>query len=242
MLIILACLISGCATPYYPLKKDSYFQQHQHTKKTLLLMPYKVYAYAIFNKFQTAEQLEKKAKQAEEYFLAALKETLAVKDCEIIKYISMDEIEKPDFDEDLYSIIDELYQEFNSAEYSINRNLVEEKGKPFEYGIGIRAKELKEKLRLNFDAIIFISPSGYIESLGALNATEATANAILSLGMSLLNPTPSDAIRIRTTVVDADNGDIIWYNFGDYFSQSLLSSAHIKDAVNRNLSKFFQNL
>ena len=239
-LIIFVLLISGCATQYYPLKKDSFFNSYQNNR-TVMLMPYRVNAYTFISKFQTREHLDKKEKNAEDYFLTAYKSVLPSHGYRLVKYISREDLEKKDFDQDLYNIIDELYQEFNSAEYSLNRNLKEEKGKPFEYSVGIRVEELREKLGVNFDLILFITPSGYIESLGAFNAAEATANAIFSLGLSLLIPTPNDVVLLKTVLIDAKTGDIVWYDIESYYSMSLLSGGNIKDIVEKSISKMNNN-
>lgn len=237
-LFIISCtlFLSGCATVYFPLKKDTYFQNKPQAPKTVALLPFEVDCYSPILISNTMEMLDKKTKEAKDFTVKALTEELASKSYKITKYLSADEIQKDDFDKDTLTILDELYNEFNSAEYSLRKNLNEDKGKPFDYSIGLLANELKDTFQQKPDILAFVFPGGYINDLGVFSPLSKASYAIMSLGMSLLNPTPNDSIVITTVLIDTKNGDIIWYNSNFSYSRSLLSFEHIKEAIHKNLS------
>ena len=232
LLLFCGILSSGCATVYFPMEKQSYFETEKAKPKTIMVMPFDVDPFIFFNKYNTRELLDKKIKAADEYVIRALKEELNNSIYKIIDDIPFEEIEKDDFDQDHLRVIGELFDELRSAKYAISKNMKDEKGKPFDYCVGIRAEELSKMRSQNPDLLLFVYVSGYIANLSALETNAMnTMQAILSLGLSLAIPTPDDTILVEVVLVDAKTGDIVWLNSELYPSQSLLIYNHIRDSV-----------
>lgn len=233
-------ILAGCAPQYFPLKNQSYFKEPFQEKK-VAIMPFDVGGVIYFSKFNTLEKLEEKEKKAEGYLIAVLKEELPNKKMRVVDYISMADLEKDDFDEDLLTVINELYNELNSANYGVEKNLKDDKkaNRAFDYSIGLRTQELREKLKGHPDLIIFLVPQGYIVNLTALEPSAMnTAMAIFSLGMTALAPTTDDTIFLKWYVIDTKTGNIVWIDYDFQLSQSLLQEKDIRFIVKKLIEKF----
>lgn len=233
VIILLCC--SGCATPNFPARKGSFFQNNRQIHQ-VCLFPFKLRVSTLITKLNTYEQLYAMKNGLEESFLIALKEELNSMGYPVTVYISADDIKEKKIKEPELTVINELFNELSSADYCIHKNISKEQRKLPDYSIGLRAKELKELLNNKADTILFIYPGGFIQNLGATKAGMVAANAIMTIGMSLLMPTPEDIIAITVILVDMDTGDIVWYNQGYYTGKSLLLSSHIKSALNNIFS------
>lgn len=226
-------LCSGCATANFPARKDSFFQNNKESHR-ICLLPFQVEVSTMITKLNTYEQLYARKKGFEESFLKALKDELDVIGYPIVIYISLDEIKNKKIKEPELTILNELFDELSSADFCVLKNIDKEKGKLPDYSIGMRTKELKELLYNKANLALFIYPSGYIEELGATKPGMVAVNVIMSVGLSLLMPTPGDVIAIKAILVDMETGDIVWYNQESYFGNSFLLDTHIRSTI-RNL-------
>lgn len=232
LLLSLAFLSSGCATAYFPMNKQSYFDTEKAKPKTILVMPFDVGAQTIFSKSNTRELLDKKSKEAIGYVTDSLEEEFNDENYKVIDYIPFSETEKKEFDRDQLKILVELVQELQSAKHDISKNMKDDKGKPLDYSIGIRAEELAKIRSQKPDLLLFVYVAGYIENLAPYEANLfTTANALATVGLSLLFPTVNDTIFLEVTLVDAKTGDVVWLNNLFYPSQSLTMKSNIRSVI-----------
>lgn len=230
-------MISGCATTYYPLRNESYFKKQENRTLSVVLLPFEPQVFTYINQINTMEKLKQKTKDADEYLYRAFKEEVELKNYKLVQYISLEETESEDFDQNILMLLSELNKEYNLSEISLRKNLNDDKGKLSDYSIGIRTEELGKLLNSHPDLFLIIEAGGYIAELDALNALNATASAIASLGLSLLMPTPEDIIFLNIALIDSKSGDIVWYDSTFYTGHSFLLYPHVKDSVKQVLSK-----
>lgn len=239
LLCVVGLLSGGCATNYFPLKNEAYTKTLTEGKKKAVILPFQVWIQynpvAINNNQEKAQQ---KAKQADEFFLQALKESLLEYGFEVTDYLLYSDFEKDldDFKTERLAISAELIDEFGAAIYGINKNLQEEKGKGFDYTVGIRAQELAQQFDPKPDVFIKVTPNAFVADLSIFESnTLNTINAILSLGMSNLAAGAEDVIMLDISVINAQTGDIIWINTGYFYGKTVLKYEPIKDVINKTL-------
>ncbi len=226
-------LLSSCATTqpnYFPLKNETCIQELK-APKMVIIMPFEVDTFIYINMINTMEKLQAKTKAARAYVYEAFKDALEKRNYSVAKYVSLDEIMEPNFNQETLTIIQETNDEFHSARHAFLKNLDNEKGKGFNYSIGKRAQDLAEAMGQSQCLILFINPSGRIACLDAVNSPLATTMAILSLGTSLLTQTSEDSISLSAALVDSQNGNIIWYNHEFLYGKNLLLESNIKETA-----------
>ena len=230
MLLVVTSGVSGCAANYFPLKNAAYFPQKD--QKTAILMPFDVNMITMLSYYNTKEILEKKRDAAREYVEGAFKRSFPSADIHMVDYIPFKNVQENELDYHTMTVMGEIFTELNSAKYAIKKNLSDEKGINFDYSIGLKANDVRDIAEGSPDWLIFISVSGVVYNLQALDNTGMnTAAAIMSLGMSKLFPTPDDTIYIEMTVVDAKTGDIIWLDYVSFYGKSLLKDEDIREAA-----------
>ncbi len=237
LLILTAWFCSGCAsTNYFPLKNQKYFSAEKPIKRRVFIMPYAVDIYTFLDTMNPKEKLDAKTKAAQEFVLDALKKELVEKGYQVAGHITIDDLDDTKkVDEDLDFSIAENFEELNSAVYSIKANLNDEKGIGFDYSLGLRARDLAERLPERPDLLLFVVANGYVMNLSCLeNNALTTMEAIFTLGLSKLTPCMEDSMLLEAKLIDAQSGDIIFVDTAYGYSQSFLIQKHI-DAVAKNL-------
>ena len=237
--IFLALVCSGCATNYFPLKNQNYFIQSESLKRKIFIMPYNVEIYTMLDTINTREKFEEKVKSAKTYILEALKTQLIEREFEFVGHVPLDDLNTDKIDEDLSLFIEDTDEEFTSAVYSIRENLNKEKGKEFDYSLGLRAKELSEKLPQQPDFLLFIYAGGWVMNLSCLETNVwTTAEVIITLGMSKLVPCPDDTINLEVTLVDSKTGDMIFIDTFGLPGRSFLINKHVEATVKQVFKNF----
>lgn len=236
---MLLLTMSGCATTYFPLENETFFKDKTMQSYSVFVLPFQVKISTIYSPYNTAEKVDKASLAAQMYFYNALKEALQEKGYSVVGYISKKSIDDEKVDKEIVRIIYELIEEYNSAFYSFHRNLNDEKGKNFDYSLGVRVGELRDKLEEKPDIFILLVPSGYVQNFATLeNGAIKTFSAIFSLGLSLLAPTPDDITCADIALIDTQSGNIIWYDTECAYARSVAIEAHVKDSIKKIIKDF----
>ncbi len=239
-LIAAGCLLEGCATPnYFPLKNPKFSQQDSKSSRNVVVFPFEVgVQYEPFATQNSQAKAVQKSDEAETYALDALKEELLHYGYTVTDYVTKKEFRKDDLEEDERLIImAEILNEYQSASYSIRDNLMEEKGKDFDYSVGIRVQELNRYFSPPPDVYALVYVDGYVQNLVAFEQNSFnTVEAILSLGMSQLGQTANDVLSMDLVLIDAKTGDILWLNNYSRLARSILVPGHIHEAVKQILA------
>lgn len=230
---------AGCATTYFPLKNETFFEDKTTHYYSMFVLPFQVRISTFYSPYNTAEKVDKASLAAQTYFYNALKEAFAEKGYNVTGYISQKNIDDEKVDKEIARIIYELVEEYNSAFYSFHHNLQDEKGKNFDYSLGLRVKELKDKFKENPDIFVLLVPSGFIQSFAMLeNGAMKTLSAIFSLGLSLLAPAPDDVTCADIALIETKSGNIIWYDTECAYAHSVAIEAHVKDSIKKIIKDF----
>ncbi len=237
----ISILLSACGTKYYyPLKNDTYFQEPSPKPLKVAVMPFNVNIHTNFTTTNTLEKRKEKSSDARKFVLNALKQELSETKYEIIDYISFDEVIEDTYDKEVRLIISELFKELNNANFSIQQNMENEKGKGFDYSVGIRAREMTGLFDNNPDVLVFLNVDALVRDLTAVESNAPNALlAVMTLGMSKLAPTPEDITSIKITLVDADTGGIIWVDLFAAYGRSILQQKDMHFMVNGLLINLF---
>ncbi|RJQ21726.1 MAG: hypothetical protein C4560_03255 [Nitrospiraceae bacterium] len=238
LLIILMSFLLGACMPknYYPLKNDIYFQDHTQKQRKAIVMPFYVDIYTNYTVTNTFAKREGKSRDARDFIFNALKQEMKLKQYDVVEYIPYDEVIKDNFDRESHLKINELFHEFNDAVFSIRENLEKEKGKGFDYSVGVRAVEIAGLFDSKPDVLVFLDVDALVKNLTAMEPNAANAAvAVMTLGMSMIAPTPEDITSMEIALVDADTGDIIWLNNFTAFKRSVLQQKDMYFTVRRLL-------
>lgn len=234
-LVLMAASLSGCATNYFPLKSKNYstYKEALPNRAKVVVLPFEANAFYYYSKYNTVEKAKEKQTLARDFAVDAIREEILPRGFQVIDYVPIEAFEKKDAsNEQRLILISEIFDEYGLASTAIMKNLSEEKGKNFDYSVGIRVEELNQQFDEPPDFYLTVGISGYVASLTALeNNAVNTTLAVLSLGMSKLMPVTDDTLMVEMSLIDAKTGEIVWVDYRIDLGRSLLVNAHIQEGV-----------